>query len=121
VICYIEGDGNALVRKGREAPLVLSAFCFCAQSAKRAEIRDARAARSTQLAEEGADEAAERHLIPNRAVAKGVQLRLLRQRVVMTAQKAQADVLLHRLHYALPGWDAGKSCTGSSVADCSFG
>jgi hypothetical protein len=25
---------------------------------------------------------------------------------VMTAQKAQADVLLHRLHYALPGWDA---------------
>jgi hypothetical protein len=36
-----------------------------------------------------------------------VQLRLLRQRVVMiTAQKAQADVLIHRLHYALPGWDA---------------
>jgi hypothetical protein len=35
-----------------------------------------------------------------------VQLRLLRQRVVMTAQKAQADVLLHRHHYALPGWDA---------------
>jgi hypothetical protein len=28
------------------------------------------------------------------------------QRVVMTAQKAQADVLLHRLHYAPPGWDA---------------
>jgi hypothetical protein len=24
----------------------------------------------------------------------------------MTAQKAQADVLLHRLYYALPGWDA---------------
>jgi hypothetical protein len=24
----------------------------------------------------------------------------------MTAQNAQADVLLHRLHYALPGWDA---------------
>jgi hypothetical protein len=24
----------------------------------------------------------------------------------MTSQKAQADVLLHRLHYALPGWDA---------------
>ena len=56
--------------------------------------------------EEGADEAAKRYLIPNRVVAKGVQLRLLRQRVVMTAQKAQADVLLHRLHYALPGWDA---------------
>jgi hypothetical protein len=28
------------------------------------------------------------------------------QRVVMTTQKAQTDVLLHRLHYALPGWDA---------------
>jgi hypothetical protein len=59
-----------------------------------------------QLAEEGADDAAKRHLIPNRVVAKGVQLRLLRQRVVMAAQKAQADVLLHCLHYALPGWDA---------------
>jgi hypothetical protein len=35
-----------------------------------------------------------------------VQLRLLRQRVVMTAQKAQADVFLHRLSYALPWWDA---------------
>jgi hypothetical protein len=30
--------------------------------------------------EEGADEAAKRYLIPNRVVAKGVQLRLLRQR-----------------------------------------
>jgi hypothetical protein len=59
-----------------------------------------------QLAEKGANEAAKRYLIPNHVVAKGVQLRLLRQRVVMTAQKAQADVLLHRLHYALPGWDA---------------
>jgi hypothetical protein len=59
-----------------------------------------------QLAEEGADEAAKQYLIPNRVVAKGVQLRLLRQRVVMTAQNAQADVLLHRLRYALPEWDA---------------
>jgi hypothetical protein len=58
--------------------------------------------------EEGAVEAANRYLIPNRAVAKGpVQFQLLlRQRVVMAAQKAQADVLLHRLHYALLGWDA---------------
>jgi hypothetical protein len=47
--------------------------------------------------------------IPSRAVAKGVQPRLLRllRRVAMTAQKSQADVLLHRLHYALPGQDAG--------------
>jgi hypothetical protein len=35
-----------------------------------------------------------------------VQLRLLRQRVVMAVQTAQAHVLFHRLHYALPGWDA---------------
>jgi hypothetical protein len=58
-----------------------------------------------QLAEERADKAARRYLIPSHAVSKGVQLWLLRQRVVMAAQKAQADVLLHRLHYALPGWD----------------
>jgi hypothetical protein len=49
-------------------------------------------------------------LVPNRVVAKGtVQLRLLRQRRVAMRQpkaKAQADVLLHRLHYALPGRDA---------------
>jgi hypothetical protein len=55
-----------------------------------------------QLTEEGADKAVKRYLIPNRVVEKGVQLWLLRQRVVVTAQKAQADVLLHRLHYALP-------------------
>jgi hypothetical protein len=61
-----------------------------------------------QLAEEGANEAAKRYLIPNRVVAKGVQLRLLRQRVVMAAQKAQADgcAKKNRLHYALPGWNA---------------
>jgi hypothetical protein len=67
-----------------------------------------------QLAEEGADEAAKRYLIPNRVVAKGVQLRLLRQRVVMTAQNPQADVLLHRLHYALPGWDAAAERRGDA-------
>jgi hypothetical protein len=56
-----------------------------------------------QLAEEGADEAAKRYLIPNRVVAKGVQLRLLRQRVVMTAQKAQADALtVPALHFSAP-------------------
>jgi hypothetical protein len=70
-----------------------------------------------QLAEEGADEAAKRHLAPNRVVAKGVQLRLLRQRVVMSAQKAQADVLLHRLHDALLGWDTAEERRG---AQCEF-
>jgi hypothetical protein len=56
---------------------------------------------------------AKRYFIPNRVVAKGVQLRLLRERVVMTAQKAQAYVLLHRLHYALPGWDAAAERSGA--------
>ena len=27
----------------------------------------------------------------------------------MAVQKAQADVLLHRLHYALPGWESAHS------------
>jgi hypothetical protein len=44
----------------------------------------------------------------DRVVAKGVQLRLLRQRVVMAAQKAQADVLLHRPHCALPATGVGR-------------
>jgi hypothetical protein len=72
-----------------------------------------------QLAEEGADEAARRYLIPRHVVPKGVQLRLLRQQVVMTAQTAQADVLLHCLHYALPGWDAAAerwNAQGESTA-----
>jgi hypothetical protein len=30
----------------------------------------------------------------------------------MTAQKAQADVLPHRLHDALPGWDAAAEKRG---------
>jgi hypothetical protein len=67
-----------------------------------------------QLAEKGADEATKRYLIPNRVVAKGVQLRalgLLRQRVVMTDQwqpkrHRRMCSSTGRLHYALPGWDA---------------
>jgi hypothetical protein len=54
---------------------------------------------------EGADEAAKRHLIPSRLVAKGVQLRLLWQASGgddSPNQNAQADVLLRRLHCALP-------------------
>jgi hypothetical protein len=57
-----------------------------------------------QLAEEGADEAAKRYLIPNRVVATWSAAPAAV--AAMTAQKAQADVLLHRLYYALPGWDA---------------
>jgi hypothetical protein len=64
------------------------------------------------LEEEGADEAAKRYLIPNRVVAKGVQLRLLRQgtrqRVVMTAQKVHKRMCsstAFTTHYQT-GWDA---------------
>jgi hypothetical protein len=50
----------------------------------------------TELAEAGAAEAVERYLINSHVAAKGVQLRLLRQRVVMSAQRQrpQAGVLL---------------------------
>jgi hypothetical protein len=54
-------------------------------------------------AEVGAGEAAERYLINHHLAAKGVQLRLVWQRVVMAVQKAQADVLINHLHYVLPG------------------
>jgi hypothetical protein len=40
--------------------------------------------------------------------AKAAQLRLPRQRVVMVVQKAQANVLLYRLNYALPGWEGAE-------------
>jgi hypothetical protein len=53
-------------------------------------------------------EAAERYLINHHLAAKGVQLRLVRQRVAMAVQKAQADVLVNRLHYALPRQDGRK-------------
>jgi hypothetical protein len=48
---------------------------------------------------------------PRRECSSGC--RLLRQWVVMTAQNAQADVLLHRLHYALSGWDAAAERRGA--------
>jgi hypothetical protein len=58
--------------------VIAEAHCSCVrQQQKQNKTKQAHI-----LAEEGADEAAKRHLIPNRAVAKGVQLRLLRQRVV---------------------------------------
>jgi hypothetical protein len=55
---------------------------------------------------EGAEEAAKRYLMTRHMAANAVQLRLLRKRVVMTAQKTHTDVLLRRLHRALP------RCTG---------
>jgi hypothetical protein len=96
-------SATAAVAQAHEEGRVGLAAAACAKAPKMQHLIEQLL---DQLAEEGADEAAKRYLIPNRAVAKGVQLRMLRQRVVMTAQKAQADVLLHRLHYALPGWGA---------------
>jgi hypothetical protein len=58
-----------------------------------------------EIAEEGAEEAAKRYFVTSHVAAKAVHLWQLRQRVVMAVQKAQADVLLHRLHYALPDWE----------------
>ena len=60
----------------------------------------------SELAELGADQAAERYLLENPLAAVGVQKRLLRQVLVTGVQKAQADLLLLRLHFALPGWRA---------------
>jgi hypothetical protein len=54
------------------------------------------------------DEAAERYLINHHLAAKIVQLQLvlLRQRVVMTVQKSQAEVLINRLQYALRAYQS---------------
>jgi hypothetical protein len=61
-----------------------------------------------QLAEEGADEAAKRYLIPNRVASSEGSAAPAAEAAGGddSPKKAQADVLLHRLHYALPGWDA---------------
>ena len=66
-----------------------------------------------EIAEEGAEEAAKRYFVTSHVAAKAVHLWQLRQRVVMAVQKAQADVLLHRLHYALPV--TGKTRRGGEM------
>ena len=45
-------------------------------------------------------------MLENPLAAASVQKRLLRQVLVTGVQKAQADLLLLRLHFALPGWRA---------------
>ena len=54
----------------------------------------------------GAPQAAEHYLLEDSLAAVGVQKRLLRQKLVCCVAQAQADVLLKRLHYCLPGWGA---------------
>jgi hypothetical protein len=49
-----------------------------------------------------------------------VQIRLLRQRAVMAVQKAQADVLLHRLHCALRAARLGKRAREARYAQGEF-
>ena len=61
-----------------------------------------------ELAVLGAPQAAERYLLESSVAAVGVQKRLLRQRLVCCVAQAQADVLLSRLHYCLPGWGAAE-------------
>ena len=61
-----------------------------------------------ELAVLGAPQAAERYLLESSVAAVGVQKRLLRQRLVCCVAQAQADVLLSRLHYCLPGWGVAE-------------
>ena len=56
------------------------------------------------IAEAGADQAATRYMLANRGAAIGTQLRCLRQRLTCAVLRAQADVLISRVKYALPGW-----------------
>jgi hypothetical protein len=55
------------------------------------------------------DEAAKRYLIPSRVVAKGVQLRVLRQRVVMAAQKAPTPPSLRTTGVGRRGGEARRA------------
>ena len=61
-----------------------------------------------ELAVLGAPQAAERYLLESSVAAVGVQKRLLRQWLVCCVAQAQADVLLSRLHYCLPGGGAAE-------------
>ena len=58
----------------------------------------------SEIAVQGSDQAAERYLLASPLAATGVQMRLLRQIFVTGIVRAQAEVILSRLHYALPGW-----------------
>jgi hypothetical protein len=52
---------------------------------------------------------ADRHLIENREAAVGVQMFHMRQRWGAAVWRAQTQVLLGRLKYALPGWEGAES------------
>ena len=67
-------------------------------------------------AKRGADEMADRCLIENREAAVGVQVFHLRQRWGATVWRAQTQVLLGRLKYALPGWEEAESRRAADTA-----
>ena len=68
------------------------------------------------MAKRGADEMADRYLIENREAAVGVQMFHMRQRWGAAVWRAQTQVLLGRLKYALPGWEEAESRRAADAA-----
>jgi hypothetical protein len=68
------------------------------------------------MAKRGADEVADRYLIENREAAVGVQMFHMRQRWGAAVWRAQTQVLLGRLKYALPGWKEAESRRAADTA-----
>jgi hypothetical protein len=68
------------------------------------------------MAKRGADEMADRYLIENREAAVGVQMSHMRQRWGAAVWRAQTQVILGRLKYALPGWDEAESRRAADTA-----
>ena len=68
------------------------------------------------MAKRGADEMADRYLIENREAAVGVQMFHMRQRWGAAVWRAQTQVLLGRLKYALPGWEEAESRRAADTA-----
>jgi hypothetical protein len=68
------------------------------------------------VAKRGADEMADRYLIENREAAVGVQVFHVRQRWGAAIRRAQTQVLLGRLKYALPGWEEAESRRAADTA-----
>ena len=71
------------------------------------------------IAEVGQEEAADRYMLASREAAVGIQRRCIRQRITCAVLRAQADVLLGRMKYALPGWaQAEARREGQAEAHC---
>ena len=58
-------------------------------------------------------------MLASREAAVGIQRRCIRQRIACAVLRAQADVLLGRMKYALPGWaQAEARREGQAEAHC---